>query len=361
MKKKSLALAFVAVLATGLFGCGKGNDWVFSLHGEKLYDTEVRTFGVIYASEHNITNSSQLQEIYEGRETYEDYYKEEFSQDLTETIVLYAEAKKEGVKLSKEEKQEVEDKAQTLAENVGDTWMEVKNLTVEDLQDAYEKKALGEAYLEQQADTSDQKDTDSEQQSDASDQKDTDSKQQSDTSSQEENGSGQRYIKVYEVSFPTVQLDENGMVVSNQEGELETISTAEKEEKRQQAEEFSEKAKDGEDMESLLKDYDATITGVERVLKYEDLDSAYKKAVDALGKNEISGVIETSYGYCVVKMLEEDDTEHGEKLDNYEAETAVGEKKDEALEKLLDTYAKDETEYRNEELWEEISFSGFLR
>jgi hypothetical protein len=60
-------------------------------------------------------------------------------------------------------------------------------------------------------------------------------------------------------------------------------------------------------------------------------------------------------------MLEEDDTEHGEKLDNYEAETAVGEKKDEALEKLLDTYAKDETEYRNEELWEEISFSGFLR
>jgi foldase protein PrsA len=358
MKKKSLALALVALLVTGLFGCGKGNDWVFSLHGEKLYDTEVRAFGVIYASEHNITNSNHLQEIYEGRETYEDYYKEEFSKDLTETIVLYAEAKKENVKLSKEEKQEAESKAQTLADNFGDTWMEVKNLDVEDLQDAYEKKAIGERYLEQQAE---QEETDSGQQTDESEQGETDSGQQVDTADGEENGSGQRYIKVYEVSFPTVQLDENGMVVSNQEGELETVSTAEKEEKKQQAEEFSEKAKDGEDMESLLKDYDATITGVERVLKYEDLESAYKKAVDALGKNEISGVIETNYGYCVVKMLEEDDTDHEEKLGNYEAEAAVGEKKDEVLEKLLDTYAKNESEYRNEELWDEIVFSGFLQ
>jgi foldase protein PrsA len=158
-----------------------------------------------------------------------------------------------------------------------------------------------------------------------------------------------------------VELDENGMVVSNQEGELETISTTEKEEKKQQAEEFSEKAKDGENMESLLKEYDSTVTGVERVLKYEDLGSAYKKAVDALGKNEISGVIETNYGYCVVKMLEEDDTDHEEKLGNYEAESTTNEKKNEVLEKLLDTYAKDEAEYRNEELWEEISFSGFLR
>jgi foldase protein PrsA len=352
MKKKGLALALVAALVTGLFGCGKGNDWIFSLHGEKLYDTEVRAFGVIYASEHNITNSEQLGETYEGRETYEDYYKEEFSQDLTETIVLYAEAKKEGVKLSKEEKQEVENQAQTLAEKFGDTWMEVKNLTVEDLQDAYEKKAIGEAYLERQVEEDESK-----QQGDATDKEATDSEQQSSVS----DASNQRYIKVYEVSFPTVELDENGMVVSNQDGEVETISAEKKEEKKEQAQEFSEKAKDGEDMETLLKDYDATVTGVERVLKYNDLESAYKKAVDALGKNEISGVIETNYGYCVVKMLEEDDTDHEEKLDNYEAEAAVGEKKDEVLDKLLDTYAKNESEYRNEELWEEVSFSGFLR
>jgi hypothetical protein len=60
-------------------------------------------------------------------------------------------------------------------------------------------------------------------------------------------------------------------------------------------------------------------------------------------------------------MLEQDDTEHGEKIDNYETDAALETKKDEVLEKLLDTYANDETEYRNAEKWDEISFSSFLR
>jgi parvulin-like peptidyl-prolyl isomerase len=324
----------VALLVTGLFGCGKGNDWVFSLHGEKLYDTEVRAFGVIYASEHNIISSEQLEETYEGRKTYEDYYKEAFSDDLIETMVLYGEAKEKGVTLSEEEKEEVESKTTALTEKYGDTWLEVKNLTKDDIQEVFEKKALGEAYLKQQTEENEE------------------------TSSDEEK---ERYVRVYEVCFPTVKINDDGMVASNQDGTLQNISATEKEEKKQQAEEFSDKAKEGEDMETLLKDYPSDVTGVERVLKYEDLDSTYKKTLEALGKNEISGVFETDYGYYVVKMLEQDDTEHGEKIENYEADTALEAKKDEVLEELMEVYAKDEAEYRNAEKWEDISFSSFLR
>jgi hypothetical protein len=255
-------------------------------------------------------------------------------------MVLYGEAKEKGVTLSEEEKEEVESKTKALTEKYGDTWLEVKNLTQDDIQEVFEKKALGEVYLKQQTEEAEETEKDEE------------------TNSDEEK---ERYVRVYEVCFPTVKINEDGMVASNQDGTLQNISATEKEEKKQQAEEFSDKAKEGENMETLLKDYPSDVTGVERVLKYEDLDSTYKKTLEALGKNEISGVFETDYGYYVVKMLEQDDTEHGEKIENYEADTALESKKDDVLEELMEVYAKDEAEYRNAEKWEDISFSSFLR
>ncbi|MDE6434028.1 MAG: peptidyl-prolyl cis-trans isomerase [Lachnospiraceae bacterium] len=342
MKRRILMYALCTVLVFGLSGCGKENKWIFSLNGEKLYDTEIRAFGVIYSSEHNIADSEQLGEIYEGKQTYEDYYKEEFLDFVIENTVLYAEAKKEGLKLSKEAAQEVQDKTGALVTSYSEEWLEIKNLTREDIEEAYEKKAMGECYLKEQITAGEQGD----------DSQDAEAGEQMEK---------ERYIRVFQVTFPTVELDDEGIIVTDADGKGKRLSGEELKKKKQEAEEFAQSAQNGENIEQLLKKYDKTVTGIEYTLKYEDLSPTYKKAVDGLKINGISDVIESDYGYYVVKLLDTDDNQHTERIATYEKNAAMEEKKSDIVKKLLDTYTKDEAEYWNKEAWENISFSSFLR
>lgn len=344
MKRKILMYVLCTALVFGLSGCGKENKWIFSLNGEKLYDTDVRALGIVYSSEHNITNSEQLKEIYEGKQTYEDYYKEEFADFVIENTLLYAEAKKEGLKLSKEAAKEVQDKTDAIVKNYSKEWLEIKNLTEADIEEAYERKALGEYYLEWQTADGDGNQKDGGQDEEAGSKPDQD-----------------RYIRVFQVIFPTVELDDEGIIVSGEDGKGKSLSGTEKAQKKQEAEEFAQSAQEGEDMEQLLKKYDKTVTGIEYTLKYEDLEAAYKRAVDGLKVNEISGVIESDYGYYVIKLLDADDSEHAQRVAVYEENAAVEEGKNDIVQKLLDTYTRDEAEYWNKEEWNDIRFSGFLQ
>lgn len=344
MKRRILMCVCCAVFVFGLSGCGKGNKWIFSLNGEKLYDTEVRALGVIYGSEHNIAKSDQLKEIYEGRQTYEDYYKGEFLDFVIENTLLYAEAQKEGLKLSKDDAREVSDETDALVAKYGEDWLEIKNLTREDIEEAYEKRALGECYLEKQTE-----DLEGEESSLGQD---------DETGSQMEN---ERYIRVFQITFPTVELDEDGMLVTDSDGMGKSVSGVEKNKKKQEAEEFAKAAQEGGDVTALLKKYDKTVTGIEYTLKYEDLEQAYKKAVDRLKPGEISDVIASDYGYYVVKLLNSDDSEHAQRVTAYEKNAVIEKEKSDILKKLIDTYAKDEEEYWNKEAWDAIPFSVFLK
>jgi len=344
MKRRIMMCVCCAVFVFGLSGCGKGNKWIFSLNGEKLYDTEVRALGVIYGSEHNIAKSDQLKEIYEGRQTYEDYYKGEFLDFVIENTLLYAEAQKEGLKLSKDNAQEVSDETDALIAKYGEDWLEIKNLTREDIEEAYEKRALGKSYLEKQTE-----DLEGEESSPSQD---------DETGSQMEN---ERYIRVFQITFPTVELDEDGMLVTDSDGMGKSVSSLEKDKKKQEAEEFAKAAQEGGDVEALLKKYDKTVTGIEYTLKYEDLEEAYKKAVDRLRPGGISDVIVSDYGYYVVKLLNADDSEHAQRVTAYEKNAVIEKEKGDILKKLIDTYAKDEAEYWNKEAWDDIAFSGFLK
>ena len=170
-----------------------------------------------------------------------------------------------------------------------------------------------------------------------------------------------RYIKVYQVTFPTVLLDEDGMIKSNQDGTVQRQSETEIIKKKSEAEDFAEKAKSGENMEKLVKDYDNMVTGVERTLKYEDLDLAYKRAVDKLSVGESSDVIISEYGYYVVKLIDADDTEYSDSLSDYESEKASQDERAEILQELYDDYIRDDKNYKNSKRWDKITFTSFLK
>lgn len=332
-RKKQIILSFVCVgLVMYLSACGIGKKWIFSLNGEKIYNEDVTAFGLIYTKEYNIENTDELQEIYEGNETYAEYYKNELEDEILSTVLLYSEAKKNNCKLTKEEKQEISEKVEELVNEYGKEWLKERKVSDSDIEKIYEMKFLGNSYVE------------------------------SLTKEEEEGESGEnsRYVRVYQVTFPTVLLNEEGMIQSNQDGTVQKQSEEEIEKIKLQAEDFAEKVKSGEDIEKLVKEYDNTVTGVEKTMRYEDLDTEYKQAVDKLSKGDCSEVISGEYGYYVIKMLNDDDKEFVQAIADYEATTIVTDKKDEIVEELYDTYIKDNKDYKNAERWKEITIKLFL-
>lgn len=172
---------------------------------------------------------------------------------------------------------------------------------------------------------------------------------------------GERYIKVYQVTFPTVLLDEEGLIKSNPDGTVQRQSEEEITKRKSQAEDFAEKAKLGENMEKLVKEYDSMVTGVERTLKYEDLSTAYRQAVDEISVGESSGVIVSEYGYYVVKLIDADDTEYADSITDYESKKASQDERAAILQELYDDYIRDDKSYKNSKRWDKITFDSFLK
>ena len=341
MKKQILLIIFGVILMAGLSACGRENKQVFSVSGETLSYREVTAFGLVYTKERNIVDKELLAEQYEGKQTYEDYYKEQFEEDIIETLLLAKEAKNKKVKLSDEEKQQVKDNAASLEEELGETFLEELGIETTDLEKIYELKLLGESYIRNISEGETSDDEKDEQQTEA--------------------GESDRYIKVYQVTFRTAEVDENGMVKSDQDGNIIKIEPSEAAKKKQEADEFVEKLQAGEDMEALLKNYDSRVTGMEQYFKYDDLTPEYKKAVDNLKEGQTSGVISSIYGYYVIKLLDTDATELSETLSQHANRVEEQDRTDAELERLYSIYIGNDTEYKDQELWDGFQIQQFVK
>ena len=333
---KQIGLIFLSVLlVTGLTACGIGNKWVFSINGEKLSYKDITAVGLIFAKEYNLADASLLQEKYEGSETYGDYYKKQFEEEILKTLLFYNEAKANGIKLSKEESRRVEDYAENLVEDFGRDYLKEKKITRSDFEKIYEMRLLGDSYIKDIS--------------------------KDDTGSEKDSEDTLRYIKVFQVLFPTVELDDNGMVQSDQDGKTRKLSEAEIEEKKNAALEFHQKVQDGGDMEALLQGYDRAVTGMEQYLKYSDLSVEYKKEIDALSEGDISDVITADYGYCVVKLLESDAKEYGKMLSSDEEMEAQRSKAEEERDRLYGIYIENNKKYMNQKRWEQIEMEQYIK
>lgn len=322
-----------------LTACGQKDSWMFSLNGENISKRDTDAFGFIYTKEHNIVNTGQMEEMYENGDTYGEHLKKELEDEIVSTVLFYKEAENSGKKLSDEDKEKTEEKAEEVESVYGKEWLKQKGISRSDIKRAYEMKFLGDSYIESllEEETEDTK-----------------------SGETEDKAGKERYIKVYQVLFPTVELDADGMVKSNTDGSVKKLSQEEAEQRKTQAEEFSVKASDT-DMETLLKDYEQPVTGMEKYLKYADLEKDYKQAVDTLSEGKVSGVIESSYGYYVIKLLESDAKEYVNNVETYAEQAKIQDKKAEILKTLYNTYVGDDKNYRNDKLWEKVTILDYLQ
>lgn len=331
--KRILSIGMCLVMLMGLCACGKGDDWVFHLNDETVSGNDVAAFACIYTTEYNVTGQEQLDEIYEDSTTYREYYKQQLEDDIVSTILLYKEAKEKGVKLSKETKEKIQMHTEYVAERFGEATLEELGVSKADIENVYEMKMFGEAYL--------------------------------DTLSEDEGAHDaaavERYIKVYQVTFPTVSLDESGMIQSDAEGNLKRVSSAEILRMEQDATAFAEAAKQGKDLETLLKDCPSQVSGMEKHLKYNDLDQKYQATVDSMVVGDVSSVIESEYGFYVIRLLEKDDKEYAQTMLSHEQESEKITAREAELDRLYSEYAQLNKEYKNTTAWDLVNIKDYMK
>lgn len=354
MKKvrRILVVLFSVMFVLGLTGCGKKSDAVFTLNGTTVDKKDVDIFGFIYVMEHSIVDDAQLSDYYEYDETYAEHYKNDLEQDIILSVLLNKEADDNKIVLSSDDKKMAEERAEALVDIIGSDRLKNVGIDKNDIKKIYEMKIHGNSYAASIGEYLP---------SEVGNKENTGENGKDDgTADGNQDEEMDRYIRVFQVTFPTVILDEGGMVQTDSNGQLVRVSSEEIDNMKQSAESFSDRAVNGEDVEKLLKEEPANVTGDERVLKYNDLADEYKSAVDGLMPGAVSGVISGEYGFYVVKMLDPADNEHAETIKNYEVQKVGEEARQKLFNRLFDTYLSDEKDYRNDDLWDGISITDYV-
>lgn len=152
-----------------------------------------------------------------------------------------------------------------------------------------------------------------------------------------------RTITVEHILIKTYSLDENGEKVE--------YSKHAKEQAYQTAREIVKRAKAGEDFHMLADEYNEDDSMTYSFGKGE-MEPGFESAAFDLGNNEISDVVETQFGYHVIKCIstfnQEVTDENKKKIVEERREEVFGEEYEEFVDSLVKNL--------NKELWNEITF-----
>ena len=152
-----------------------------------------------------------------------------------------------------------------------------------------------------------------------------------------------RTITVEHILIKTYNLDESGRRVEYNEFSKNLA--------RNKAEEALERAKAGENFESLCSEYSD-----DTVMTYSfgkgEMDAVFENTAFNLGNDEISDIVETEYGYHIIKCLS---TFNKEETDENKKKI-VEKRRDEAFSEEYDSFVGTLTKNLNDELWEQVSF-----
>lgn len=152
-----------------------------------------------------------------------------------------------------------------------------------------------------------------------------------------------RTITVQHILIKTYALDGTGK-------KIEYTEKA-KQDAYQEACEALELAKDGEDFDELIRKYSEDDKATYSFGK-GDMDPAFETAAFNLGTDEISDIVETEYGYHIIKCLttfDKDETDANKVK-------IVEQRREEAFEQEYDAYVATLTRNLNEELWDSVGF-----
>lgn len=329
-KRRIATLLFgTLLLLSGLTGCGKqdglGRKVVLTtgFHKDEVFRIETIscTLPEIMVYLTNIQN--RYESVY-GREiwnthangiTLEDNVKDIALAQIAQIKTMSLMAEKYQVVLTEEEKNKVSDAAKVYFTSLNDTEIEKMGVTKDTILELYKEFALAQKVYEYTI-----KDINPEISDDEA-----------------------RTITVQHILIKTYALDGTGKKIE--------YTQAAKRDALREARKVLELAREGEDFDELIRKYSEDDTGTYSFGKGE-MDFAFEEAAFNLGNDEISDIVETEYGYHIIKCL---NTFDKQETDANKVKI-VEQRREEVFGQEYDLFVEGLTRKLNEDVWNEVTF-----
>ena len=292
--KKLMTLVLTLVLGISMIGCSSKS--VATVNGEAIpveyFKTYVNWTKLSYESygytssvwetemEDATTSSSSEDSESSEKKTYWDSFKESILDSMEQSEVVYQKAKEVDALPTDEEVQEAVD---SFNDSVGEDETVKEQAETAGINDEFLKYVLTRelAYSKYQEYFNENTDV-------------------------EESKLKEEY-EANKDSYNTVTASH--ILISTTDDSGEELSDAKKAEAKEKAEEVLAKAKGGEDFAELAKEYSDDSSNAENggelgAFTYDQMVEEFSKAAFALDKGEISGIVETEFGYHIIKVTD---------------------------------------------------------
>lgn len=330
-KKRALALLLVMSFSmAALTGCGskeEGNTKVVLTTGfekNEIFRIEEMSCTMPEIMVYLTTTQNQYESVY-GEKIWEaDLEGVTLEQNVKETVLakmaqvktMNLLAEQNQVTLNSEELEKVKQAAQTFYSGLNETEIDLLGVTQETIEGLYAEYALAEKVYEYII-----KDINPEISDDEA-----------------------RTITVEHILIKTYMLDGTGKKIE--------YSESAKQDAYERAQEVLEKAQTGEqDFESLIGTYSEDSVATYSFGK-GTMDPAFEEAAFNLGTDEISDIVESEFGYHIIKCIS---TFNKEETDANKVKI-VEQRREEVFGEEYDQFVNSLTRKLNEDLWESVSF-----
>ncbi len=319
-------LFIILIISSFVAGCGlKEEEYVAIINDEKI---SLEEYNVYLWRIKQVYQSIGEEDIWETKfdgEPAEEVAKES-TLDLIKSIkVQVQEAEKNNISLTEEEKEEAESQAESLKIQMGD---EIESMGISDevIKIIAEENIISQKLYEELT-------------------KDYVENQEEFEEFFEENKDFLKQVRVKHILLKTHDI---------QNGELVPLSEEEQKIAKEKAEEALERARAGEDFASLVHEYSEDEASIPNDGEYvfgrnQGMEPNFEEAAFSLKVGEISDLVETSYGYHIIKLEEEIEPDKEEVRANY-IELKKQSFYQSKVQEWIDT-AKVEI---NEDVWEKI-------
>lgn len=341
MKKKLFSIIMIAVLCatTLLAGCGKeeekstqaasnGKDpadvLVLKVGDDEVYLNEVNYYALAFLSSMGVADGTDLSTYFsEQYPTMDEAYKAQLLMQIRQSKILYLKAVEEGITLSEDEVAEVDTEADKFMENYDKDKQEKFGLDKELLTHVFTQIYMIRKLESQLASGVEQSETVS-------------------------------YGTIEKLVFLRVKIDESGNAVTDADGNYEYLSEEEQAEKKAQAEEALTKLKNGESADDLIAEYDLAATSGTTHAATDSLKESY-----GLSDGEVSDVIESDYGYTIIKVVALEDQDYTDSVNSYYQNSATQEAVKNQEQEWFDAFEISDDDVETD-VWKAFSLQEFL-
>lgn len=321
-------LLAVVVAVGSLTGCGKAGigtkvvlttgfdkDEIFRIETSSCTLPEVMVYLTNIQNRYESVYGEEIWSTNVGGVTLEQNVKDIALAQIAQIKTMNLMAKQYEVELSDEEKAQVENAASAYYNSLNDTEIERMGVSEKTINNLYTEFALAEKMYQYTIRDINPEISDDE----------------------------ARTITVQHILIKTYALDGTGKKID--------YTQHAKEEAYKQACQVLELVQDGEDFDELIRRYSEDDKSTYSFGKGE-MDAAFETAAFNLGKDEISGIVETEFGYHIIKCL---NTFDKEETDANKIKI-VDQRRAEAFGQEYDAFVETLTRNLNEELWDNVSF-----